>query len=182
MRGRKPKPTALQLAEGDPRKVGVGKLERRLESEAQATRGLPKCPSHLKGLARKAWKFWSRELDIMRLDCRPDGPMLEGACIAYQMAVEAYEVIQKQNSIIAKRALDPETNRLVVIDVRPHPAVAQMNAAWAQVRAFCSEFGFTPVSRSRLAIEKPVAREDDLEKILSQPRQRKIDETAEVIQ
>ena len=173
MRGRKPKPTAQQVAEGDPRKLGVHRLEQKLEAEAKGSRGLPKCPPHLKGLARKAWRFWSEELAHMNLDCRPDALMLEGACIAYQAAIDAYETIQKQGPLVAKRILDPESNKLVVSNVKPHPAVAQGNAAWMLLKAFCSEFGLSPVSRTRLAIEKPVVGEDDLMAILSQPRERK---------
>lgn len=182
MRGRKPKPTSLQVAEGDPRKLGVRKLEQKMEAEAKGSRGLPKCPAHLKGLARKAWRLWSEELAHMNLDCRPDGPMLEGACAAYQAAIEAYETIQKQGSLVAKRILDPETNKLVVSNVKPHPAVAQGNAAWMILKAFCSEFGLSPVSRTRLAIEKPSDAEDDLLEILSQPRERKPQPSTEVIQ
>ena len=118
----------------------------------------------------------------MNLDCRPDAMMLEGACIAYQAAIEAYETIQKQGPLVAKRILDPETNKLVVSNVKPHPAVAQGNAAWMLLKAFCSEFGLSPVSRTRLAIEKPADGEDDLMAILSQPRERKQTSTPEVIQ
>ena len=182
MRGRKPKPTALQIAEGDPRKLGVHKLEQKLEAEAKGYRGLPNCPSHLQGRARKAWRFWSEELEFMNIDCRPDAQMLEGACVAYEAAVDAYETIQKQGRLVAKRVLDPETNKLVVANVKPHPAVAQGNAAWALMRAFCSEFGLSPVSRTRLAIEKPTVGEDDLLEILSRAREPKTQQPAEIIQ
>jgi P27 family predicted phage terminase small subunit len=182
MRGRKPKPTSQQISEGDPRKLGVHRLEQRLEAEAKASRGLPNCPSHLKGRARKAWKFWAEELERMNLDCRPDAQMLEGACVYYEAAVECYETIQKQGRLVAKRILDPQTNTLVVANVKPHPAVAQMNAAWLLLKAFCSEFGLSPVSRTRLSIEKAPDGEDELLEILSQPRQRKGQEPGEVIQ
>ena len=179
MRGRKPKPTSQQIVEGDPRKLGVHQLEKKLKAEVKGTRGLPKCPAHLKGLARKAWRFWSEELAEMNLDCRPDALMLEGACVAYQEAVECYETVQKQGPMVAKRILDPETNKLVVSNVKPHPAVAQGNAAWMRLRAFCSEFGLSPVSRTRLAIDKPPAEEDDLMAILSRPRERKFQQQQE---
>jgi P27 family predicted phage terminase small subunit len=182
MKGRKPKPTTLQVAEGDPRKLGVHRLEQKLKAEAKGSRGLPNCPAHLKGRARKAWKLWSEELERMNLDCRPDAQMLEGACVSYEAAVECYETIQKQGRLVAKRILDPETNKLVVANIKPHPAVAQMNAAWMLLKAFCSEFGLSPVSRTRLAIEKPAAGEDDLLEILSQPRERKQQKPDEVIQ
>lgn len=182
MRGRKPKSTALQLAEGDPRKVGVRKLQQRLESEPKVARGLPKCPAHLKGLARKQWTLWARELVAMKLDNRPDGPMLEAACLNYAAAIELHETLQKQGRFFVKRSVDPETGKYVAIGIKSHPAVAQLNAAWGLVKAFCSEFGFSPASRSRLTIEKSVAGEDDLEKILAQPRQQRIEQSTEVIQ
>jgi len=181
MRGRKPRPTALQIAEGDPRKLGTNKLEQKLKAEAKGSRGLPRCPVHLQGVARKVWKFWSEELEKMNLDCRPDAQMLEAACISYETALECYLTIKKQGRSIPKRILDPGTNRLVVNGLTPHPAVAQMNAALNLMRAFCSEFGLSPASRSRIVTESPSDNEDDLLEILSQPRERKppVDEVAE---
>jgi phage terminase small subunit len=87
-------------------------------------RGLPRCPDHLKGRARDAWDFWSQELAVMDLDRRPDAHMLEGACVAYDSAVSSYETILAQGRLIAKKALDPSTNKLVVVDVKPSPGCA----------------------------------------------------------
>jgi P27 family predicted phage terminase small subunit len=106
----------------------------------------------------------------MGLDCRPDAQILEGACVAYEVAVTSYETIHKQGRMIAKRALDPKTGQLVVTDVRAHPAVAMSNDAWTLLRSFCSEFGLSPVSRTRLSIDRKNDGEDDLMKILMQPR------------
>src|SRR6202050_3508741 len=182
MRGRKPRPTAQQILEGDPRKLGVHRLEEKLKAEVKGARGLPRCPTHLQGRARKAWHFWSEELEFMNIDCRPDAQMLEGACVAYEAAVDAYETIQKQGRLVAKRVLDPVTNKLVVVNVKPHPSVAQGNAAWMLLKAFCSEFGLSPVSRTRLAIEKSATSEDDLLEILSRPREGKPQQPSKVIQ
>lgn len=87
MRGRKPKPVALRIAEGDPSRRGVHKLEGMLDAEPKAARGLPECPKHLRGVARKAWRFWAEELAGMNLDHRPDAMMLEAACASYQTFV-----------------------------------------------------------------------------------------------
>src|SRR5258706_4916759 len=100
MKGRKPKPAAIQIAEGDPSKRGVHKLDGLREAEPKATRGLPSCPKHLKGMARKAWRFWADELEGMSLDCRPDAMMLEGACVVYQTYVELYEMILTQGQTV----------------------------------------------------------------------------------
>jgi P27 family predicted phage terminase small subunit len=55
--------------------------------------------------------------------------------------------------------------------VKTNPAIHVSNQAWRLVRAFGSEFGLSPVSRTRLTIEKPDAGDQDLMKILSQPRE-----------
>jgi P27 family predicted phage terminase small subunit len=172
MRGRKPKPVAQQIAEGDPRRHGVNKLRERMEAEPKASRGLPPCPKHLGARAKKVWKFWAEELEAMNLDRRPDAQMLEGAAVAYEAAVKASEMLELQGSVIAKKALDPTTQKIVVIDIKAHPAVAQRNAAWALVRAFCSEFGFSPSSRARLSVDTPDRAADDAElmAILTMPR------------
>src|SRR4051812_27544555 len=130
MRGRKPKPKRTQIAAGDPRDRGKHKLEEQLEAEPKAERGLPACPRHLKGRARAAWIFWARELATMEIDNRPDAHMLEGACVAYDAAVDAYETVQKQGRFFPKRIMDPATNTLVIVDLKPHPAVRQGYQAW----------------------------------------------------
>jgi len=149
---------------------GKRKLEQQLAAEPKAPRGLPPCPAYLEGRAREAWAFWSNELALMDLDRRPDGPMLEGVCIAYDAAIACYETIKTQGRFIAKKALDPATNKLVVVDVKPHPAVRQGNQALALMKAFCSEFGLSPVSRTRLAIDKQDEAGEDLLELLGRPR------------
>jgi P27 family predicted phage terminase small subunit len=169
-RGQKPKPANRQISEGDPRRKGVHKLEEQLAAEPKASRGLPPCPEHLVGKARDAWEFWSEELALMDLDRRPDAQMLEGACCAYDAAVDSYQTVKTQGRFIAKRALDPKTNTLIVVDVKPHPAVRQGNQAWALMKAFCGEFGLSPVSRTRLAVDKLDDGEADLMELLGRPR------------
>jgi P27 family predicted phage terminase small subunit len=168
MRGRKPKPTQQQINEGDPRKRGVNKLNEELAAQPRAEKGLPECPDYLGKRARAAWVMWKEELEKMRLDCRPDGPMLEGACVNYERAVEADLMIAKSGLVVAE-TLESGARR-----VKANPAIAISNAAWRQVRSFCSEFGLSPVSRTRLTIEDPGNATDDLLKLLSQPRERKV--------
>jgi P27 family predicted phage terminase small subunit len=170
MRGRKPKPTSRQIAEGDPRMRGKNKLAAKLAAEPKASHGLPPCPDYLLGRARDAWEFWSAELALMDLDRRPDGPMLEGACCAYHLAVACHEIVQAQGQFIAKKSLDPKTNTMVVVDVKSHPAVRQGNQAWALMKAFCSEFGLSPTSRIRLSAQPGDDSDDDLWELLSRPR------------
>lgn len=167
MRGRKPKPTRQQINEGDPRKHGASKLKAKLDAEPRAQRGLPECPDYLSERARDAWAMWKEELEKMRLDCRPDAPMLEGACVNYARAVEADLMIAKSGLVVA------EVSESGARRVKANPAIAISNVAWRQVRSFCSEFGLSPVSRTRLTIEEAGNATDDLIKLLSKPRERK---------
>ncbi|MGD0868866.1 MAG: phage terminase small subunit P27 family [Bryobacteraceae bacterium] len=146
-------------------------LDARLEAEPRATRGLPECPQHLKGIARKAWRFWAAELEGMSLDCRPDAMMLEGACASYATFVEMYELVETQGKLVAKKDRNPVTGQLEVVDVRPHPGLAIRDRALMQMRAFCSEFGLSPVSRARLFVERRESDGDNLIALLTQPRE-----------
>jgi P27 family predicted phage terminase small subunit len=179
MRGRKPKSASRQIADGDPSKHGVHKLEARLEAEPKAARGLPACPQHLKGIAEKAWHFWCEELEAMGLDCRPDAMMLEGACVAYATYVKMHERIDEQGELVAKKERNPVTGAMEVVDVRAHPGLAIRDRALALLRSFCSEFGLSPVSRARLSVDHVDSAEEDLWAILSQPRKKK-DESAQM--
>jgi len=172
MRGRKPKPISRQIAEGDPRQRGKHKLEEREAKQVKAARGFPPCPRHLHGRARAAWNFWVKELSEMKLDCRPDAMMLEGACVNYARAVQS-DIILRYGCQVSEPILD-SNGEVVGEKIRNHPAVAVSNACWRNVRAFCSEFGLSPVSRTRLPIDKSKEDdEDDLMKLLSAPRERK---------
>ena len=172
MQGRKPKPIARQLAEGDPLRRGKRKLREQLAAEPKATRGLPDCPRHLRGRERAAWKFWRTELKAIKMDFRPDAMMLEGACVNYARAVRADLMIAKEGPTIDQPIFDRK-GKQIGVRVKNHPALAISAAAWRQMHGFCSEFGFSPIARTRLAIEGDDG-EGDLLSILSQPRQRKI--------
>ncbi len=173
MKGRKPKSAARQIAEGDPSKRGVHRLDQRLASEPAATKGLPGCPRHLVGRARQAWKFWSEELAAMDLDRRPDAMMLEGACTNFARAVEADLLVQIEGLVITTEIKTNKSGEVLSIKKRKNPAVEISSKAWTLVRSFCSEFGLSPVSRTRLAIGKDAQKDDDLAALLLRPREKK---------
>ncbi len=170
MRGRKPRPMARQVSEGDPRQRGKKKIAARLAAEPKAVTGLPDCPRHLKGRARSSWNFWSEELETMKLSKRPDGPMLEGACVAYSRAVEA-DLILATEGILVRDIFINDAGEAITLKTKKHPAVEISNRSWLIVKAFCSEFGLSPVSRTRLSITKePGGEMEDLIALLSQRR------------
>lgn len=106
----------------------------------------------------------------MRLDSRPDAMMLEGACVNYARAVEADLIVARDGLMVEESIIDEESGERVVLKIKNHPAIAVSNHAWRQLRGFCSEFGLSPVSRTRLTIEKHDDGEQDLAALLSAPR------------
>ena len=170
MRGRKPKPLARQIAEGDPRKKGKERLQEQLVSEPIASRGLPDPPAHLVGVAWDAWVFWKEELKAMNLDARPDAMMLEGACVNYARAVDADQIIGREGAVLDEPVFVQGVRISDIVRKRKHPAVTVSNAAWSQVKAFCCKFGLSPVSRARLTLDKPDHGDTELWALLTKPR------------
>jgi len=107
----------------------------------------------------------------MKLDARSDAMMLEGACVNYARAVQADAMIQR-GCQVEEPIINHTTGKVIGTKIKNHPAVAVSNSAWRQVRAFCSEFGLSPVSRTRLALEQPDTSSEDLMKLLTTPRER----------
>lgn len=173
MRGRKPTPTGRQVAEGDPRKRGVNKLDAKLASEPKAERGLPGYPEHLGERARWAWNLWKEELEKMQLDARPDQVMLEGACVNYGRAVECDLLAAKHGPLIAEPIVRADGEATGRSKIKANPAIAISNKSWRLVHSFCSEFGLSPVSRTRLTVNGAGDGQEDLLKLLSQPREAK---------
>jgi len=167
--GQRPKPIALQIAEGDPRRLAKNKLQEKAAREPQPSDGLPKCPRHLDGYARGAWNRWRKQLQAMDMDKAPDAQALECACLAYEDVVVCTKLIKKQGRVVPRRARDASGN-LAIIGLSTHPAVRQRNQAMMILKAFLDEFGLTPAARTRLSVEAPDDDDDDLMKLLSQPR------------
>jgi P27 family predicted phage terminase small subunit len=102
----------------------------------------------------------------MNLDSRPDAQMLEGACVNYSRAVDADIIVNKQGLMVEESVIHPDSGEVIILKIKAHPAIAVSNNAWRQLRAFCSEFGLSPVSRTRLTLEKPDSSASDLADIL----------------
>jgi phage terminase small subunit len=111
MRGRKPKPIALQISEGDTRRRGRLKLS--TKAMPQPAHGLPETPNYLHGRARSAWNIWRAELEAMDLDAAADAMMLEAACVNYETAVRAHLQIQKQGEVIEEPIIARDSGKVL---------------------------------------------------------------------
>ena len=134
IRGRKPKPTALKLLEGNPGKRPIN------EHEPVPPKGTVKCPTWLEPEAKKEWKRLAPSLEAMGVLTQADLTAFAGYCQAYARWKEAEEFISQHGSIF-------QTPSGYVQQV-PQVSIAQQNLKIMQ--SFCSEFGLTPATRARI--------------------------------
>jgi P27 family predicted phage terminase small subunit len=150
-RGRKPKPTALRLLEGNPGKRPIN------TNEPIPPKGGLKCPEWLLPEAKKEWKRLAAPLEAMGVLTLADLTAFAGYCQAYARWREAEEFITQHGSIF-------KTPSGYVQQV-PQVSIAQQNLKIMQ--SFCSNFGLTPDARSRLiSAEASTNSDDPMERIL----------------
>lgn len=153
-RGRKPKPTALKLLEGNPGKRPIN------EHEPVPPKGTVKCPTWLEPEAKKEWKRLAPSLEAMGVLTQADLTAFAGYCQAYARWKEAEEFISQHGSIF-------QTTSGYVQQV-PQVSIAQQNLKIMQ--SFCSEFGLTPATRARIIAngsgKDDVSSDDPMESLL----------------
>ncbi len=150
-RGRKPKPTALKVLEGNPGKRPLNKNEPKPEKKA------PKCPSWLEPEAKKEWRRMSKILEELGILTEIDASAFSGYCQAYARWKEAEEFLTKHGTIFKTPS--------GYIQQVPQVSIAQTYLKI--MKDFCSEFGLTPSARSRIhaAVDKKDT-DDEMEQLL----------------
>lgn len=137
-RGRKPKPTAVKVLEGNPGKRALNELEPKPEKKA------PKCPAWLDKEAKKEWKRIANKLEELGVLTEVDMAAFAGYCEAYSRWKEAEEFISKHGTIVKT----PSGYWQQV----PQVSIAQ---TYLKIMIkFCEQFGLTPSSRSRIVADK----------------------------
>jgi P27 family predicted phage terminase small subunit len=150
-RGRKPKPTALKVLEGNPGKRPLNKNEPQPEKKA------PRCPSWLEPEAKKEWKRMAKTLETIGVLTQVDKAAFAGYCQAYARWKEAEEFLSKHGTIFKTPS--------GYIQQVPQVSIAQTYLK--VMKDFCSEFGLTPAARTRIQVDSAVGQEDDpMESIL----------------
>ncbi len=144
-RGRKPKPTALKVLEGNPGKRPLNK------KEPQPKRQAPRCPSWLEPEAKKEWKRMAKTLETIGVLTQVDKAAFAGYCQAYARWKEAEEFLTKHGTIFKTPS--------GYIQQVPQVAIARN---YLQImKDFCSEFGLTPAARTRIKVEQEAVSSDD---------------------
>ncbi|MGB7723572.1 MAG: phage terminase small subunit P27 family [Bryobacteraceae bacterium] len=162
MRGRKPKPAALQGARG----------RRRLGSEPQPPAGAV-CPEWLSGAARTEWERVAPILESLGLLTKLDTTALAGYCACYAEWCRAQEFVQQNGQVLTLRD-DKGAVRSVVAAPEVGIAVRMLD----KIRQFAGEFGMTPSARGRIEV---IGRSDS-GGLTAEARRRLLDEVEETIQ
>lgn len=143
MPGPPPTPTNLKVLRGNP---GKRRLNNR---EPDPEPAIPSCPSFLNKEARREWHRVSKLLFANGLITQLDRAAFAGYCDAYARAAEASRQQQKYGLIVKSPNGYP----------MPSPYLAILNTALQEIRAFSTEFGMTPSSRSRVKVANPKQRD-----------------------
>jgi P27 family predicted phage terminase small subunit len=151
MAGRKPKPTNLKVLEGNPGKRQLNPSEPKLDAS------VPKCPAWLSKEAKREWKRLVPFLEKAGLLTQADRAAFAGYCQSYANWIEAEAHLAAEGSTFETPNGYQQQS--------PWVSIAQTNQK--NMLRFCTEFGLTPSSRSRIVVESTSNPEtDDMEALL----------------
>lgn len=136
MRGRKPLPTRLKVLHGNPGKRQLN------QSEPPNVDGGRKCPSHLKGDARKEFNRMVEVLEKMGMMSAAFAPAIAAYATAYACHVDALKLYAKTGSAPVIKTKDGNFIQ--------NPLLGVINRSRDDMRKWLIEFGMTPSSRSRV--------------------------------
>ena len=137
IRGRKPKPTALKVLEGNPGRRPLNK------KEPKPTGSIPACPDWLEDDAKKEWERTGTVLEEMGMLTELDMTAFAGYCQSYARWKNAEEFITQHGDMV-------RTPNGYLQQV-PQVSIAQTNLKI--MLKFCEQFGLTPAVRSRIVAD-----------------------------
>ena len=149
MRGRKPKPTAIKILEGNPGKRPLN------DNEPVPTGEIPECPTWLLPAAKKEWERVAPILQELGLLTSVDVKVFAAYC---------------QSSARYEQA-EAEINELMIENdkgvLRPDPLITVAHTYMKKMIEAGSLLGLNPSARSRLSVDKRKSEDDDMEDLLS---------------
>ena len=115
------------------------------------------CPSWLSDDAKREWKrvmkeFSEMEADGQHLVTKLDRASLAAYCQAWADLKHATEMIEKHGAIFP---IKDDSGRVKCLQQSPY--VAMKHKAYATLKAYCAEFGFTPSARCRIDLPQSPA-------------------------
>ena len=149
MQGRKPKPTAIKLLEGNPGKRALN------HAEPKPRVVLPRPPEHLSDDEKAKWKLTVKELYPLGLITTIDKDALAMYCVIFVRWLKAEKMVREKGEIIKTAAGN----------IIQNPYLSIANRALDQLNKLGAEFGMTPSSRSRVKADL-VDPDQELERML----------------
>lgn len=135
VRGRKPKPAALRLLEGNPGR-------RPVRNEPQPHYGAPARPRFLDVAARREWDRLAQEMARLKLLTVLDAGLFTVYCTTWSHWVACERVIAAEGMT--------QTSPRGIVRIRPEVRLALRYAE--QLRGLVSDFGLCPTARTRLDV------------------------------
>jgi len=155
IRGRKPRPLALHIINGNPSKLNI---EKKLANEIKPKPIAPKCPKWLNEEAKKEWNRVAPELKRLGLLTVLDRAALEMYCVCYSRFLDAEQKIKETGLIVKDRRGS----------VKKNPYVTIASSYSKLLISICVEFGMTPSSRGRMQLPSGPDDDDNMERLLDQ--------------
>lgn len=146
MKGRKPKPTALRLIEGN---LGHRSINR---NEPKPRTAAPPRPSILQGEERKAWEYLVRELKQMGTIASSDRASLTAYCHWWGGFMKAKG---KLKELAAAENPHPEVIETSSGNFIQNPWLSIANTAAKELAKISEKLGLDPTSRARLTLPAP---------------------------
>lgn len=144
-RGRKPKPTALKVIEGNPGRRELNPLE------PEVTR-LPVMPDAV-AMDETAAREWVRILEVMPVGVytAADESVLTEYCAAWSMLVGALSDVQLHGRLISI-PIQTRTGEVIGHELKENPALKTWRAAHIALMHTTDRLGLSPGQRSRLQV------------------------------
>ena len=137
----KPRPAALRLIEG--RGNGRDSGGRKVAAVPSFKRLPPEAPEWLPPEAAAEWERVVPELARLELVKPVDRAALTAYCLTWDRLVQAQRLVSEEGVL--------GTNSQGTVR---HPAVAVVEAASKELRAWAGEFGFTPSAEAKLSVQE----------------------------
>lgn len=139
--GRPRKPTAVKIAEGR-------RAHRPLpQNEPEFTPGFGEAPAGLSEFGQRIWNTATEELDRLNLLSVADHGALTAAVRGADQANTADVAVGELLALVRSgKAEQQDYYRLSIMN-------SVSKKSWQQWKSFCTEFGLTPASRSRISVE-----------------------------
>lgn len=137
-RGRKAKPTALKILNGNAGRRKLNMQEPQFES------GIPEKPEWFDTYASEEWDRLTGNLNGQRLFTKNDLGILVSICLAYEQMLETHAILKVLGRCYTVEDMGGNKH------YKARPECVRFETAQREYRTLLAEIGFSPASRSKI--------------------------------